>query len=292
MCSNTSVADSEIRVILDRAIAEAAEAERDGVPARLDQGAIGLICELGYWWPTGDGRIAEHMIRDLRDPAAIPLLLALIERRDEMPSWYIQHVPSWCAAAAAAIPDDRTLTALLGVMADSDDTDLVAWIIDGLGARGDDRASEGLRRVMTEPRPGWDGRCQWLALKAAAALAELGDRSGLSIVVNALDDDWPPTRSLAIEPLVLLRPHNIVELLGPALQDPEMKILAINALAEVATPQAIETLISLTDDPDWEIAERCTYFVAHLVGLPIDHDTGELPDRAQLTAAWRQAQPH
>ncbi|MFD8921104.1 HEAT repeat domain-containing protein, partial [Streptomyces sp. NPDC059569] len=159
----------------------------------------------------------------------------------------------------------------------------------GRRPRGDMHAIDGLRTTLTEIGSGQsDGEHRWLKVKTATALAKLGDAGGLAVAVDALGDEWAPVRWGAVQAIEVLRPPNAVELLSPLIHDPDARHDAIRSLAEVGTPEAIDVLIPLADDPDRDVAELCVMTVAKLIGLRMDHNAEQLPDRAGLAAAWQQ----
>ncbi|MFD3911036.1 HEAT repeat domain-containing protein [Streptomyces sp. NPDC058603] len=283
--------EDEVHEMVTRAVREAVDAEERGVLVRLDQGAIGWICQVSDWWPSEQANAAQTMIRSLRDPTAIPLLVALVTGARQMPPDCAQSLPYWCVEAATAIPGERTLAALLEVLTESsgNTTDLRAAVAEALGDRGDMHAIDGLRTTLTEIGSGQsDGEHRWLKVKTATALAKLGDAGGLAVAVDALGDEWAPVRWGAVQAIEVLRPPNAVELLSPLIHDPDVRHDAIRSLAEVGTPEAIDVLIPLADDPDRDVAELCVMTVAKLIGLRMDHNAEQLPDRAGLAAAWQQ----
>lgn len=256
------------------AVAEAVEAEERGVQVRFDRGAIGRICAVGDSWPLTEAAVvAQRVIVSLRDPAAVPLLVALVTGARRMPYDCGRCLPYWGVKALTAIPGERSVAALLEVLAESsgNTTDLRVGAAEALGDLG---AVDGLRPVLREI--GAEGEQRWLKVKVAAALAKRGDASGRAVAVDALGDEWALVRRCGVEAVTSLRPPDIIELLSPLLHDPDVRHSVICSLAEVGTPQAIEALVSLTDDPDADVAELCGMEVARLGALQHDDD---LPDR-------------
>lgn len=99
--------EDEVHQRLAEAIGEAADAERTGVPARLDQGAIGWLAGVLDWWPhTEASKVAFVAIGELRDPVAIPLLAAFLSGVPRLPDDCRRYLPYRCVEAAVAIRDD------------------------------------------------------------------------------------------------------------------------------------------------------------------------------------------
>ncbi|MGW1994945.1 HEAT repeat domain-containing protein [Embleya sp. NPDC001921] len=277
--------------LLVRAGTEAVEAANAGVPPDLESGAIGELVVAMDYWPLIESAVAlERAIRESRDPALMPLWVALLAAVRDMPADCARCLPYLVVDTVASLDEPGVLAALSGVLSDAGRTpDLRRAAASALGVHGDPAAVEGLRAALVYADSD-DGELRALALEAAMTLAKLGDTSGSSLSVAALHDESPLVRELAVRALDLLRPPGAVRLWAEALCDPDNHVRrsAMWALVDVGTPEAVELVLPLADDLDPDLAENCAVLVGRLIGLSIDPDVDDPPNRAQLAAAWRQ----
>ncbi|GCD97054.1 HEAT repeat domain-containing protein [Embleya hyalina] len=261
------------------------------MPPDVESGAIGELVMVMDHWPLTESAVAmERVIRQSREPALMPLWVTLLAAVPDMPPDCARCLPYLVVDTVASLDEPGVPVALSGVLSDAGRTpDLRRAAAAALGVHGDPAAVEGLRAALVYADSD-DGELRALALEAAMALAKLGDTSGSSLSITALHDESPLVRELAVRALDLIRPPGAVRLWAQALGDPDnhVRFSAMWALVEVGTPEAIELVLPLADDPDPDLAENCAVLVGRLIGLSIDPDVDDPPDRARLTAAWRQ----
>lgn len=90
---------------------------------------------------------------------------------------------------------------------------------------------------------------------AANTLAELGETSGVKLLIDALKDNEAAVRSAAINGLARMGDPQAVAGLLPLLKDRDrnVRVATVSALGQLADQGAIIPLMEMVSDPEWEV---------------------------------------
>ncbi|TKX79008.1 HEAT repeat domain-containing protein [Halorubrum sp. SD626R] len=159
--------------------------------------------------------------------------------------------------------EQATVDVLLRAATDDEDGEVRGAAVDALDALGDGA----LEQLLSELTGTTGSEAEWvtarkfaralradrpeLRMAAANALGRLDDASGLSHLVDALDDDDPRVRLRAAQACGTFADPRAVPGLTARLDDePRVRRAAANALGSIGTDQALAALLDLLDEPD------------------------------------------
>jgi hypothetical protein len=255
----------------DEEAAAALAADPGGLPAVLDALAQG--------GPTG---LLPSVVVRLAGPDTVPVLIERMEPDQVDLRWA-------CVAGLGASGDPRALAALLAKLDDE------AWyepdrsvVAEALGDFGDPAAVSPLQAVVAANRREYDEtENPALLLRAAEALAKLGDHSAAGAVLEILASPSEMGRSLAAGVLRLVTGPGMVEALARAATEDrsrEVRAAATDPLGLLGTPEAVEALIPVCQDEADDVAIRAHVRLGGVLGETFDDDDGE----EEAAEAWAE----
>ncbi|HEY7070502.1 MAG TPA: HEAT repeat domain-containing protein [Acidimicrobiales bacterium] len=255
----------------DEAAATALAGDPDGLPAVLDALARG--------GPTG---LLPSVVVRLARPDTVPLLIERMAVDQVDVRWA-------CVAGLGASGDPRALDALLAELDDESwyepDRSMVAQ---ALGDFGDPAAVGPLQAVVAANRREYDEtENPALLLRAAEALAKLGDHGACDAVLEILASPSEMGRSLAATVLRLVTGPGVVEALARAAtrdRSREVRAAAVDPLALLGTPEAVEALVPVCQDDVDDVAVRAHVRLGGVLGETFDDEDGE----EEAAAAWAE----
>ena len=101
---------------------------------------------------------------------------------------------------------------------------------------------------------------------AANALANLGDKSSISLLSNLLSHEEWRVRRCAIAAMGSLKDNQILKYVEPALKDMEWEVrkAAVKALGELKEPNIINSITSSMNDEEWEVRKAAVEALGEL----------------------------
>jgi HEAT repeat protein len=178
----------------------------------------------------------------------------------------------------------RDARALLDVVRSSEDVDVAAYGIHGLGRLADPD-------VLPDLLAWLDGRSQErIVLAAALALRRFGDARAAPFLATLLADPEGPARYAAIESLEAIGGPAAVEALAAGFGDPDDKVRArtAQALGRVGGEGAVVLLDRALDDKAWYVRLRA-HDALDAIGTSAAADAMErvLPRQRSAVRRWR-----
>jgi HEAT repeat protein len=220
-------------------------------------------------------RAATDALAKLKDPEAVPLLVAQLQGVDERSSRPI--------AEALVAFGDQAAPALLALIGDATQTVGRVWAARILGQMGAPSASEVLVGLLL-------ARDDLLRIAAAEALGQIGQRAALQPLVQAaLRDPAPQVRAHAAAAVARIEPEGAVDVLIAALADPDYatRLRALEAFEHIplADTAALERALR---DPSPDVRRRAALALERVgyLGKLVEQLAAE--DPRQVDAAYER----